>query len=60
MIIENYKKNIETYLEEHFILSFPEKLRTYLKYMFLDGKNYDLYYFFCLAELHLIQHHKLI
>jgi geranylgeranyl pyrophosphate synthase len=39
MIIENYKKNIETYLEEHFILSFPEKIRTYLNYILLDGKK---------------------
>ena len=39
MIIENYKKIIETYLEEHFIISFPEKIRTYINYMFLDGKK---------------------
>ena len=39
MIIENYKKKIETYLEEYFILSFPEQIRKYLNYVLLDGKK---------------------
>jgi geranylgeranyl pyrophosphate synthase len=39
MIIEKYKKKIENYLNEKFILSYPIEIQEYLIYIFKDGKK---------------------